>query len=263
MADEMDPKEIRKLNAGIERYNPNHLSELADYLDYQIENKCYDKDANLALLKLVQFGLENDSGAQASEYLNGRSDDVQEDITAWKVYCPVVFKILIKSLMQMPRSDFTLMKSLISLDYWVPSNGVMLEEENTLIGWAVFMYDLLDRCQFERFWQELAVVPERVDSFVGFYDSIRQYVCYTIGLTFQTVDLNYALKLLGLKSASEIQPWIQKQGWKQSGNDIFCGSQHEKIKTKNITEKLELSQMQEVIARGVTERGLNSGTYDE
>merc|ERR1712110_873260 len=179
------------------------------------------------------------------------------------LWWPSVLDVSNKSLMQLPRSDFTLMKSLISLDYWVPGNGVMLQEENTLIGWAVFMYDLLDRCQFERFWQELAAVPERVDSFVGFYDSIRQYVCYTIGLTYQNVDLNYAMKLLGLSKSSEIQPWIKKQGWQQSGNTIFCGSQQDKIKTKNITEKLELSKMQDVIARGVTERGLNSETYVE
>lgn len=69
----INPADIKEMNAGIERYNPNHIQELAVYLDQQIEQNEYDKDANLALLKLIQFGIENDSPATAYHYLYGQN----------------------------------------------------------------------------------------------------------------------------------------------------------------------------------------------
>jgi translation initiation factor 3 subunit K len=37
------------------RYNPNCRSMLEEYVQYQIENRFYDFDANMALLKMYQF----------------------------------------------------------------------------------------------------------------------------------------------------------------------------------------------------------------
>ncbi len=37
---------------GIDRYNPENIPLLEEYVQYQITNKKYNLDANLALLKL-------------------------------------------------------------------------------------------------------------------------------------------------------------------------------------------------------------------
>jgi len=247
-----DAAHIAELNAGIERYNPNHINELVDYLDYQISSNSYDKDANLALLKLVQFGLENDTAEQAYSYRFGTApttDVIAEYDNVWKVYKDIVYKILLKALMQMPRTDFSLMKAMINYD---------IQQNEELIGWSIYIFSLLDCCHFEKFWQEIGAVPDRISEFTGFYDSIRQYICYSIGVTFQHVDKEYAMKLLGVTSEADLQKWSDKQGWEMKGHDIFCGSQSDKVKTKNITEKLGLDTvgMHEVLAFGVTERGL-------
>ena len=41
-----------ELNSGADRYNPNNVSILEDYLYHQIRNEEYDCLANLAILKL-------------------------------------------------------------------------------------------------------------------------------------------------------------------------------------------------------------------
>jgi translation initiation factor 3 subunit K len=38
---------------GIDRYNPDNIPLLEEYVQYQIEEKKYNLDANLALLKLL------------------------------------------------------------------------------------------------------------------------------------------------------------------------------------------------------------------
>lgn len=260
----INPADIKEMNAGIERYNPNHIQELAVYLDQQIEHNEYDKDANLALLKLIQFGIENDSPATAYHYLYGQNlegDAVNQYDSTWKVFCPVVYKLLVKALMQMPRSHFSLMRSLINYDPTHPeqSRG---NSQDELVGWVFWMYELLDSCHFEKFWQEIDTVPERISKFKGFKESIRQYICYTIGITFQHVDSEYAMKLLGLATHGELAKWCRKQEWTVKGNDIFCGSQVDKVKTRNITEKLSLqmTSLQEALALGITERGLPQET---
>merc|ERR1712173_223236 len=170
---------------------------------------------------------------------------------------------LIKATMQMPRSDFSLMKSMINYDHHQDGKlaavgGAGYDE---LVGWSIWVHELLDCCHspyFEKFWQEIAAVPDRVTMFKGFEESIRQYICYTIGITFQHVDSEYAMKLLGLARQGELQKWCRKQDWTVKGNEIYCGSQQDKVKTRNITEKLSLqmTSMQEALALGITERGL-------
>ena len=102
--------------------------------------------------------------------------------------------------MQMPRAHFSLMRSLINHDPTHPETqrNTTQTSQDELVGWVFWMYELLDSCHFEKFWQEIDTVPERISKFKGFKESIRQYICYTIGITFQHVDSEYAMKLLGL-----------------------------------------------------------------
>ncbi len=70
------------------RYNPDNIPLLEEYVQYQIEEKKYNLDANLALLKLYQFN----------------PNHFQTLVTA---------HILLKALTNLPHSDFLLCKCLI------------------------------------------------------------------------------------------------------------------------------------------------------
>jgi len=256
-----DPQEIADLNRGIERYNPNHIQELSDYLTHQISQNTYDKDACLAILKLMQLSLEKDSVEEAHHYLtqdhNRSIDEIEKEYkSAWEVYQKVVFNVLIKGMMQMPRPDFCMMKSMIDVEY---------QKNEELIGWAILLHGLLDSCQFEKFWKEIAAVPERVAIFTGFHESVRTYVCYAISKTFQNVPTNLVKRWLGLNSNSEadvkeFNHWVNKSKWQVQDDQIFCSNLDERVKTKKITETLNMSTpgMQEVLANGVTKRGLKA-----
>ncbi len=70
------------------RYNPNCRPMLEEYVQYQIENRFYDFDANMALLKMYQF-----------DPSNFQADKVAD--------------ILLLALTNLPKSDFLLCKYLL------------------------------------------------------------------------------------------------------------------------------------------------------
>lgn len=102
---------------GIERYNPENMELLVDYLDSQCKNNHYDLEANLAILKLYQF---NPGMFQAQ----------------------VVEKILLKALTNLPHPDFILCKCLIEPTKLDSGNIQTINE----------MHHLLELCQFRKFW---------------------------------------------------------------------------------------------------------------
>ena len=99
--------QIKSMLQGIERYNPENIKTLEHYVDLQVKwnvghnqywldtfniqarEKAYDLEANLALLKLYQFN---------PTYSN----------------LEVVMQILLKSLTNLPHTDFVLCKCLLS-----------------------------------------------------------------------------------------------------------------------------------------------------
>jgi translation initiation factor 3 subunit K len=46
------PEHIEQLISGVDRYNPQNLTVLTEYLEQQMQNGEYDCLANLAILKL-------------------------------------------------------------------------------------------------------------------------------------------------------------------------------------------------------------------
>lgn len=122
--------------SSLERYNPNNLVKLEEYITAQMRENFNDLEANLAVLKLYQF-----------------------DPSLFKVN--VCSEILIKALSNMPHTDFVLAKCLIdstnvSHFNWFKHvfNGVLsytqleLEPIKSLCG----VHHLLETCQFAEFW---------------------------------------------------------------------------------------------------------------
>merc|ERR1712014_257363 len=105
--------------SGIERYNPNNIATLENYVQVQVDDNGYDLEANLALLKLYQFNPTELS----MEY---------------------VCKVLLKSLANLPHSDFLLCKSLLSLETL----------EDPTVKNIQIMAEMLETCSFKEFWEK-------------------------------------------------------------------------------------------------------------
>ncbi|XP_008544532.1 eukaryotic translation initiation factor 3 subunit K [Microplitis demolitor] len=207
---------IAEMIKGIERYNPDHLPTLEQYVEVQTRENAYDLEANLTVLKLYQ--------------LNPHT--FKNDVTA---------QILLKALTNLPHTDFVLCKCLLS-------EKIMQED---LINQVIYLGDILERCDFQHFWERMAQIPmtELCDRIIGFKDSVRKFVCHVVGITFQTIDKSLLAQLLGNIDDGTLKHWVKKYGWQeQSKNVIFIANQDENIKTKNITEKIDFENVAGLMA---------------
>ncbi len=180
----------------------------------QARENVYDLEANLAVLKLYQF---NPSFFQTS----------------------VTATILLKSLTNLPHTDFTLCKCLI--------DAVKLEEEPLIR--IIELADLLETCNFKQFWVQIDNYSELIMGIKGFEDSIRKFICHVVAITYQTIHKSVLAELLGNVHEAQVQQWINKYGWRESMNgDVFVTNQEDSVKTKNITEKITFDSVAGIMA---------------
>ncbi|XP_065357288.1 eukaryotic translation initiation factor 3 subunit K [Calliphora vicina] len=205
---------IQEMLACIERYNPDHLKTLEAYIEDQAKNNTYDLEANLAVLKLYQFN---------PHMLNF-------DIT---------YTILLKSLTSLPHTDFVMAKCLL-----LPQ-----QMKNETVQTIIELADILERADFTLFWQRAEVNKSIFRHIQGFHDSIRKFVCHVVNITFQTIRRDLLKEMLGGIEDSSVDKWMKQYGWKREGNLVIVASQDEKIKTKNITEKIEFDNLGGLMAQ--------------
>jgi len=200
---------------GIERYNPNNIQTLEHYVDVQVDENGYDLEANLALLKLYQFN---------PNMLN----------------MEFVCKVLLKSLANLPHSDFLLCKSLLSVEIL----------ENPMVKDIQSMAELLETCNFKVFWEKSRKdFAKLTRAIAGFEDCMRKFVCHVISTTFQRIPEERLCELLGLQDEALLNQWIAKNGWATGdGNYVTITNQDESIKTKKITEKIDLESVAGIMA---------------
>jgi len=162
---------------GIERYNPNNIQTLEHYVDVQVDENGYDLEANLALLKLYQFN---------PNMLN----------------MEFVCKVLLKSLANLPHSDFLLCKSLLSVEIL----------ENPMVKDIQSMAELLETCNFKVFWEKSRKdFAKLTRAIAGFEDCMRKFVCHVISTTFQRIPEERLCELLGLQDEALLNQWIAKK----------------------------------------------------
>lgn len=213
---ELTKTDIANNLKGIERYNPQHLPILIEYLNAQCANNQYDLEANSAILKLYQF-----------------------NPTIFKA--EVVEKILLKALTNLPHPDYILCELLIE--------SSKLSEGR--INDIVLMYKRLELCEFKAFWAELENQEDLIKDVVGFKDSIRNFVCHIVGITYQHIRSTQLQGLLGLNNDSEAyKALLKKRNWEPKEDGfVLVANQEDKIKTINITEKIELEQVANILAQ--------------
>jgi translation initiation factor 3 subunit K len=201
---------------GIDRYNPENLNKLERYVHMQCQENVYDLEANLAVLKLYQF---NPMFFQMS----------------------VTSQILLKALTNLPHTDFTLCKCLI--------DALRFQEEGDPLSRIMVLADLLETCQFPLFWERLVEIADLTMVLTGFEDSIRKFICYVIGITYQVIKKSALRVLLGNLTEAQANTWVAKNGWKDQGDGyVFISNQEDNIKTKNITEKITFEGIAAIMA---------------
>lgn len=121
-----------------------------------------------------------------------------------------------------------------------------LREES--IRQIIYLADILEQCDFQQFWSRIYSQPELTQRITGFSDSIRKFVCHVVGITYQTVDVDYLTQLLGDVDNKTLQHWVKKYGWSIDGRMIFIANQDENIKTKNINEKIDFDNVATIMA---------------
>jgi len=208
--------QIRDMLQGIERYNPENIKTLEHYVDLQSRENGYDKEANLALLKLYQFN---------PNYYR----------------MEVVVQILLKALMNLPHTDIVLCKCMLTQDIL----------EDSKVKTIIYLADLLEMCEFKTFWKDINKESALINCVAGFEEAIRKYVCHVISITYQTIEETVLQEYLGLVDENAIRVWTDRFGWKiGSGTDglVRLTSQEEIIKTRNITEKIDLESVQSIMA---------------
>ncbi|XP_053684580.1 eukaryotic translation initiation factor 3 subunit K [Sabethes cyaneus] len=204
---------IQEMLKSIERYNPEHLKVIESYVEEQARDNQYDLEANLACLKLYQFN---------PQLMN-------LDIT---------YTILLKSLTNFPHTDFVLCKCLL-----LPA-----QMNDDTVKEIIYLADILEKCDFTLFWSRVAQNPQFFKNITGFYDSIRKFVCHVVGITFQSIEKEYLVRLLGDVDDNVLRAWVKKYGWKEDGQYVTVAMQEGNIKTKHITEKIDFENLAPLMA---------------
>ena len=113
----------------------------------------------------------------------------------------------------------------------------------------LYLADLLEMCQFKVFWAQIHEKSDLVKSVTGFEDSIRRFVCHVISITYQTIEAKVVGELLGLVQDSSVNYWMDQYGWKISEDGfVTVSNQEEIIKTRNITEKIDIESVASIMA---------------
>jgi len=197
-------KDVTALLKGIDRYNPENLSKLELYVHMQCQENVYDLEANLAVLKLYQFN-------------------------PMFFQMPVASQILLKALTNLPHTDFTLCKCLIDLSRF--------QDDGDALNRIMSLADMLETCQFQLFWEHLIDISDLTVTISGFEDSIRKFICYVIGITYQVIKKSLLRELLGNLTEAQTNTWVAKNNWKDQGDGfVFIANQEDIIKTQHYRE---------------------------
>jgi len=221
---------IENLVSGVDRYNPNNVGILEDYLYHQIRSEEYDCLANLAILKLYQFNPD--------------------------LYNPdVVINILIKALTSAPFPDFNLCISLLD-ERPINTNPDEPDPLPSLLPTLTTLYNLLQQCRFPAFWAmyRSAEVESLRDNYtvecVGFENSVRDVVIRAVKAAFTRIGSERLGAYLNL-SGEELNAYVTKLGWSidsSTGIVSIPPNPDNHIESTVVQENIQLSQLVKVIS---------------
>ncbi|KAJ2497407.1 hypothetical protein GGH96_005121 [Coemansia sp. RSA 1972] len=216
------PEEIQQLLTGVERYNPQKIGLLEDYVSHQCANPDpttnHDLMANLALLKMYQF--------------NPTMLDLD-----------VVRRILAKALVSSSQGDFNLCLYLLSDDICM----------DTSIAKLLVLRDYLERAQFDSFWKEMYGDDEEeeesaVDGIAGFDNGLRKLILAEITSTYQTIEARLIGTMVNLDEEAVLR-LAKEHGWSvQEGVVSLPLKAENEAKTTVISESVKFEQLTKILS---------------
>ncbi|EFP11337.1 CRE-EIF-3.K protein [Caenorhabditis remanei] len=240
-------RDLHEAIEGVNRYNPENVSDLAACVQAMVAENKYDKDIVLTILKLYQLNPEKYDEA-------------------------VVRQVLLKTLMVLPSSDFALAKCLIDTNRLGSQElrrifdlGAVLESCNFAVFWKLMKGTYKPSTNTTEPFKVPSEIPKMVKNLVGFEDSIKHCksnftripfeindfsdACRVISVTFQNIEKKLLSRLLGGASDKEVTALAKKFGWEAKENgDVFFVANHEgTIKTRNIDEKIQFSHVADLL----------------
>ena len=148
----------------------------------------------------------------------------------------VLVKILVKALMQLPGTDFTL------CTYLVPQR-FQLEEPIANLSTLAKQAECM---QFKEFWEVASKCRYLWESIPGFEESIRNFALHAINLTFSQIrkqKLGEILALGGSDLDTLVKEHCSSSGWQLVGDVINLGNDLKKqLGKKKGSEMLKFTQ---------------------
>ncbi|VDK44975.1 unnamed protein product [Anisakis simplex] len=215
-------EELDSLILGVNRYNPNNIEILENCIQAMVQENQYDKDILFTTLKLYQLNPDRYNEA-------------------------IVRMILLKTMMMSPRSDYALAKYLIDSSRIQSPElkrifdiGALLESCNFAVFWKLMRFDYQPSSDSQECFKQPAEVPKIIKAIPGFEESIRNYACQVINVTFQNIEKSLLVRLLGGISDKQVNEYAKRYGWipKENGDVLFVQNHEATIKSRNIEEKL-------------------------
>ncbi|KAH8668417.1 armadillo-type protein [Xylariales sp. PMI_506] len=225
------PADISNIINGLERYNPEAVVFLEDYLRKQCEGRFCDSNANRTLLKLYQLN----------------PDRIKDD---------VVTNVLVKALTCFPSPQFALAMHLISPSVLAPNSRADLPEA---INHLRELNNQLEGAQYARFWGTLDsddLYADLIADISGFEELIRVRIAGLVSHASREVDINVLAGWLGLDESAARKFVTETAGWKIEGDVVKIprNAENEAKKTE-VREDVNVDMFSRVVRRAWEETG--------
>ncbi|VDK73018.1 unnamed protein product [Gongylonema pulchrum] len=216
-------EELDRAIVGVNRYNPNNVEMLEKCIEAMVQENQYDKDILVTTLKLYQLNADKYNEA-------------------------IVKLILLKTMMMAPRSDYALAKYLIDSSRVgspelkrVFDIGALLESCNFAVFWRLMRGEYRPVDDVCEPFRQPGEIPKIVRTVPGFEESVRNYACQVISVTYQNIEKSLLVRLLGGISEKHVSEYARRYGWvpKENGEVFFVQNHEATIKSRNIEEKLQ------------------------
>ncbi|KAI1747580.1 COP9 signalosome [Xylaria castorea] len=229
--DSEDPQErpdvINGIINGLERYNPEAVGNLEDYVRHQCEHQYTDSNANRTLLKLYQLN----------------PDRVKDE---------VITNILVKALTCFPSPQFSLAIHLISPSILAPAN-TRNEELPEAVAKLRQLNDQLQGAQYARFWATLDsddLYADLTTDIEGFEELVRVRIATLVSHAYREIDLPILEQWLGMDGDAAQKFITETAGWSVDGNLVKIPKNPEnEAKKSEVREDVNVDMFARVIRR--------------
>ncbi|TLD24027.1 hypothetical protein PspLS_06457 [Pyricularia sp. CBS 133598] len=217
------PEFITNIINGLERYNPEAVGTLEQYLTTQCEERFCDCNANRTLLKLYQLN----------------PDRIKDE---------VITNILVKAMTLFPSPQFSQALHLLS-----PSALSQQSELSEAVSKLRALNNQLEGAQYARFWATIEsddLYADLTTDIQGFEEMVRLRIAVLVSQAFREVQLSLMEQWLGLDEAPLKTFITEACGFKIEGDIVQIPKNPDnEAKKAEIREDVNVEMFSRVIRR--------------